>query len=124
MDLENILENNQSVGLYHPKNEHDACGIAAVANIRGIASYKVICDALEILMNLEHRGGAGAEENSGDGAGILIQIPHDFFMTQELGFELPQKGDYAVAQMFLSPNADAKEEAKAIFLQGLKDKNL
>lgn len=124
MDLENILENNQSVGLYHPKNEHDACGIAAVANIRGIASYKVICDALEILMNLEHRGGAGAEENSGDGAGILIQIPHDFFMTQELGFELPRKGDYAVAQMFLSPNADAKEEAKAIFLQGLKDKNL
>ncbi|EGK7561657.1 glutamate synthase large subunit [Campylobacter coli] len=124
MDLENILENNQSVGLYHPKNEHDACGIAAVANIRGIASYKVICDALEILMNLEHRGGAGAEENSGDGAGILIQIPHDFFMTQELGFELPQKGDYAVAQMFLSPNADAKEEAKSIFLQGLKDKNL
>ncbi|HEB9313007.1 TPA: glutamate synthase large subunit [Campylobacter coli] len=124
MDLENILENNQSVGLYHPKNEHDACGIAAVANIRGIASYKVICDALEILMNLEHRGGAGAEENSGDGAGILIQIPHDFFMTQELGFELPQKGDYAVAQMFLSPNADAKEEAKEIFLQGLKDKNL
>ncbi|HIC9411854.1 TPA: hypothetical protein ACW5E1_001686, partial [Campylobacter jejuni] len=56
MDLENILENNQSIGLYHPKNEHDACGIAAVANIRGIASYKVICDALEILMNLEHRG--------------------------------------------------------------------
>ncbi|EAJ1912228.1 glutamate synthase large subunit [Campylobacter jejuni] len=124
MDLENILENNQSIGLYHPKNEHDACGIAAIANIRGIASYKVICDALEILMNLEHRGGAGAEENSGDGAGILIQIPHDFFKTQELGFELPKKGDYAVAQMFLSPNTDTKEEAKEIFLQGLKDKKL
>lgn len=124
MDLENILENNQSLGLYHPQNEHDACGIAAVANIRGIASYKVICDALEILMNLEHRGGAGAEENSGDGAGILIQIPHEFFLTQELGFKLPSKGDYAVAQMFLSPNFDAKEEAKNIFLQGLKDKKL
>ncbi|EDO7430257.1 glutamate synthase large subunit [Campylobacter jejuni] len=124
MDLENILESNQSIGLYHPKNEHDACGIAAIANIRGIASYKVICDALEILMNLEHRGGAGAEENSGDGAGILIQIPHDFFKTQELGFELPKKGDYGVAQMFLSPNTDAKEEAKEIFLQGLKDKKL
>ncbi|TKX31015.1 glutamate synthase large subunit [Campylobacter aviculae] len=124
MNLEDILEKNQSIGLYSPKNEHDACGIAAVANIRGIASYKVICNALEILMNLEHRGGFGAEENSGDGAGILIQIPHDFFKTQELGFELPKKGDYAVAQMFLSPNSEAKEEAKAIFLQGLKDKNL
>ncbi|TKX31081.1 glutamate synthase large subunit [Campylobacter estrildidarum] len=124
MNLEDILEKNQSIGLYDSKNEHDACGIAAVANIRGIASYKVICNALEILMNLEHRGGFGAEENSGDGAGILIQIPHDFFKTQELGFELPKKGDYAVAQMFLSPNLEAKEEAKAIFLQGLKDKNL
>lgn len=124
MDAEQIIEGNQYINLYHPQNEHDACGIAAVANIRGIASYKVISDALEILMNLEHRGGVGAEENSGDGAGILIQIPHDFFKTQELGFELPKKGNYAVAQMFLSPNADAKEEAKAIFLQGLKDKNL
>lgn len=124
MNLDNILENNQSIGLYNPKNEHDSCGIAAVANIRGIASYKVICDALEILMQLEHRGGAGAEENSGDGAGILIQLPHDFFKTQELGFNLPDKGDYAVAQMFLSPNTDAKEEAKVLFLQGLKDKNL
>ncbi|EDP6857132.1 glutamate synthase large subunit [Campylobacter upsaliensis] len=118
------LETHQNLGLYNPKNEHDACGIAAVANIRGIASYKVICDALEILMNLEHRGGAGAEENSGDGAGILIQIPHDFFKTQDLGFELPKKGDYAVAQMFLSPNLDAKEEAKKLFLEGLKEKNL
>lgn len=118
------LENSQSIGLYNPNNEHDACGIAALVNIRGIASYKIICDALEILMNLEHRGGAGAEENSGDGAGILIQIPHDFFMTQELGFKLPKKGHYAIAQMFLSPNKDAKEQAKAIFLQGLKDKKL
>ena len=118
------LETHQNLGLYDPKNEHDACGIAAVANIRGIASYKVICDALEILMNLEHRGGAGAEENSGDGAGILIQIPHDFFKTQDLGFELPKRGDYAVAQMFLSPNLDAKEEAKTLFLEGLKEKNL
>lgn len=122
INLEDILENH--TGLYNPQNEHDSCGIAAVANIRGIASHKIICDALEILMQLEHRGGSGAEENSGDGAGILIQLPHDFFKTQELGFELPRKGDYAVAQMFLSPNCDAKEEAKKIFLQGLEDKKL
>ena len=88
-------------GLYEPRFEHDACGIGAVANIKGEASHKVICDALEILMQLEHRGGTGSEENTGDGAGILIQIPHDFFSTQEFDFELPKKGDYAVAFMFL-----------------------
>ncbi|KAA6227214.1 MULTISPECIES: glutamate synthase large subunit [unclassified Campylobacter] len=124
MQVDNILDNNKDIGLYSPRYEHDACGIAAVANIRGMASYKVVCDALEILMQLEHRGGAGAEENSGDGAGILIQIPHDFFLTQELGFVLPQRGNYGVAQMFLSPNFAAKEEAKEIFLQALKDINV
>ncbi|NDJ26812.1 glutamate synthase large subunit [Campylobacter sp. MIT 12-8780] len=124
MNTDDILEKNQKTGLYDPRFEHDACGIGAVANIKGIASYKVIQNALDILMQLEHRGGAGAEENSGDGAGILIQVPHDFFASQELGFKLPKEGDYAVAQMFLSPNTEAKEQAKALFLQGLKDKNL
>ena len=90
-----------SKGLYEPRFEHDACGIGAVANIKGVASHKIICDALEILMQLEHRGGTGSEENTGDGAGILIQIPHDFFSTQELDFELLKKGDYAVAFIFL-----------------------
>ena len=122
--MQNPHSTSYNFGLYDSKFEHDSCGIAAVVNIRGIASYKVVCDALEILMQLEHRGGAGAEENTGDGAGILIQIPHDFFATLELGFTLPKKGDYAVAQMFLSPNLEAKEEAKRIFLDGLKEKNL
>lgn len=113
-----------SKGLYEPRFEHDACGIGAVANIKGVASHKIICDALEILMQLEHRGGTGSEENTGDGAGILIQIPHDFFSTQELDFELPKKGDYAVAFIFLSPNFEAKEKGKKIFLEGLKEKGL
>lgn len=120
----NSHESPANSGLYDSKFEHDACGIAAVANIKGKASYKVISDALSILKNLEHRGGAGCEENTGDGAGILIQIPHDFFATQELGFTLPKKGDYAVAFLFLSPNLEAKEEAKALFLEGLKEKKL
>lgn len=124
MDKAEILEKYQDIGLYHPRNEHDSCGIAAVANVRGIASYKVICDALTLLTHLEHRGGAGAEENSGDGAGILLQIPHDFFATLELGFELPARGDYAVAQMFLSPNGAAKERGKSLFLEGIEAKGL
>ena len=66
-------------GLYDPSFEHDACGIGIVANIRGKKSYDIIDDALTILENLKHRGAEGADAQSGDGAGILIQIPHEFF---------------------------------------------
>ena len=66
-------------GLYDPKFEHDACGIGFVVNIKGKKSHDIISQALTILKNLAHRGGCGAEENTGDGAGILIQIPHEFF---------------------------------------------
>ena len=69
----------EKAGLYDPSFEHDACGIGAIANIKGIKSHKVLDDALNILVNLEHRGGIGAEENTGDGAGVLLQIPHEFF---------------------------------------------
>ena len=124
LNLPNLQPNATQHTLYESKFEHDACGIAAVANIKGVASYKVVQDALQILMQLEHRGGAGCEDNTGDGAGILLQIPHDFFATQELGFTLPAKGDYAVAFMFLSPNDEAKELSKRLFLEGLKEKGL
>ena len=66
-------------GLYDPSYEHDACGIGIVANIKGKKSYGIIDDALTILENLRHRGAEGADANSGDGAGILVQIPHQFF---------------------------------------------
>ena len=120
---QNPLDTNH-IGLYEPRFEHDSCGIGAVANIRGIRSYKVIADALSILMQLEHRGGTGAEDNTGDGAGILIQIPHTFFETQNLGFTLPKEGDYAVAQVFLSPNFEAKEQGKALIQEVLQEQNL
>ena len=94
IDLDD-LDNFKQTGLYHPRNEHDACGIGAIANIKGIRSHKLIRDALTILENLEHRG--GAQKNSGDGAGVLIQIPHKFFKTQNLGFPLPDEGDYALS---------------------------
>ncbi|WP_307983737.1 glutamate synthase large subunit [uncultured Helicobacter sp.] len=119
----NPLELKQ-IGLYESSFEHDACGIGAVANIKGERSYQVISSALNILMQLEHRGGAGAEDNTGDGAGILIQIPHEFFKTQDLGFELGEEGDYAIAQVFLSPNAESKQKGKEIFLQVLQEQGL
>nr|WP_034574261.1 glutamate synthase-related protein [Helicobacter saguini] len=121
MDLDNV-QGNGNTGLYNPKNEHDACGIGAIANIKGIKSHKLIQDALVILENMEHRG--GSYKNSGDGAGVLIQIPHKFFKTQNLGFKLPDEGEYAVAQIFLSRNEDSKKEGIEIFKQGLIDNNL
>ncbi|MGL5379510.1 glutamate synthase large subunit [Clostridium sp.] len=117
------LENK---GLYQPSFEHDACGIGAIANIKGLKSHKIVEDALTILENLEHRGGTGAEENTGDGAGILMQIPHRFFKeaTQKLGFILPNEGDYAVGMFFLPRNIDAKKEAKKIFEESVKREGL
>ena len=98
------MEYPKKMGLYDPSYEHDACGIGAIAQIKGIKTHKTIKDALDILIHLEHRGGTGAEDNSGDGAGILIQIPDKFFRGEELGFNLPKEGDYGVGQLFFSKN--------------------
>jgi glutamate synthase (ferredoxin) len=81
-------------GLYDPAFEHDACGMGFVVNIKGEKSHDIIDEALTILENLSHRGASCADENTGDGAGIMVQIPHEFFKREcdVLGFELPEKG--------------------------------
>ena len=89
-----------SRGLYDPSYEHDACGVAFVARLRAPASHEVISRALWALENLEHRGAAGADPDSGDGSGILVGIP-DAFLRDEAGFELPEPGRYGVAVCFL-----------------------
>lgn len=91
-------------GLYDPLNEHDACGIGFVANIDGTKSHQIIRQALTILVNLSHRGGSGSETNTGDGAGILLQIPHHFFLKecQKAGILLPSFGEYGIGMIFLS----------------------
>lgn len=111
-------------GLYDPSYEHDACGIGAIAQIKGIRTHKTIKDALDILIHLEHRGGTGAEDNSGDGAGILFQIPHKFFKNEILGFELPDEYDYAVGQLFLSENEILRKEEIELINKGLNDEGL
>lgn len=94
-------------GLYDPKFEHDACGVAFVANIKGVKSNKIVKDGLSMLCNLEHRGASGADPKTGDGAGILMQTPHKFFQSV-YGDKLPEVGQYAAGNVFLP-----KEEASA-----------
>src|SRR6201989_1787001 len=96
-------------GLYDPRYEHDACGVAFVATLTGEPSHAIVVQALTALRNLDHRGAAGAEPNSGDGAGILIQVP-DAFLRDVVDFELPPRGAYAVGTAFL--DGDAGDVAK------------
>ena len=91
-------------GLYNPHQEHDACGVGFVVNIAGIKSHRIIHDALTVLVNLDHRGARGCEVNTGDGAGILMQLPHAFFVQADLSFELPTEGEYGVGMFFLPPD--------------------
>jgi glutamate synthase (NADPH) large chain len=87
-------------GMYDPRNEHDACGVGFVATLTGVASHELVEQALTVLRNLEHRGATGSEPDSGDGAGILLQVP-DAFLREVSGFELPEAGSYAVGIAFL-----------------------
>jgi len=102
-------------GLYDPQFEHDACGLGFVVNMKGRKSHQMVSDALKILVNLDHRGACGCEANTGDGAGILIQIPHDFFTAEaaRFGFKLPGVGHYGVGQTFLPKNPAERETVKA-----------
>lgn len=95
-------------GMYDPRNEHDACGVGFVATLTGVASHALVEQALTVLRNLEHRGATGSEPDSGDGAGILLQVP-DAFLREETGFDLPEAGAYAVGIAFLP--ADGSTEA-------------
>ena len=106
-DLERLATNAEVTGLYKRGYEHDACGIGAIAQLKGVRSHQTLDDALSVLVNLEHRGGKGLERNTGDGAGVLFQIPHRFFRkeAQKEGQLLPDEGDYAVAMLFF-PHSD------------------
>ncbi|WP_395694613.1 glutamate synthase large subunit [Nocardioides sp.] len=92
-------------GLYDPRHEHDACGVAFVATLTGVASHRIVEQGVQALLNLDHRGAAGAEPNSGDGAGILIQVP-DAFLRAVVDFDLPAQHAYAVGTAFLPGDAE------------------
>ncbi|WP_326742382.1 glutamate synthase large subunit [Streptomyces sp. NBC_01768] len=99
-------------GMYDPRNEHDACGVGFVATLTGVASHELVEQALTVLRNLEHRGATGSEPDSGDGAGILLQVP-DAFLREETAFELPEAGAYAVGIAFL-PADDSTEAVRKL----------
>ena len=104
----------QQQGMYDPAFEKDACGIGAIASIKGIRSHKIVTDALRVLTKLDHRGGVGADPNVGDGAGILIQLPHKF-LTKKIRFSLGEEGQYAVGMFFLPHDGAERKRAMLIF---------
>src|SRR5262245_4055268 len=101
-------------GFYDPGAEHDACGVGFVVHMKGVRSHKIVRDALKVLINLEHRGACGCEANTGDGAGILIQMPDAFFRAV-LPFTLPEAGSYGAGLVFLPREERDRDLLKALF---------
>src|SRR4051795_2093276 len=124
-----IQEHNSrppAVGLYDPSLEKDSCGVGFIANIKGQKSHEIVADALSILCNLEHCGAVGADPRAGDGAGILVQIPHAFFSrkAKELGFALPNPGEYAIGALFMPRDTAWRNVIKSIIADQIKEEGL
>jgi len=107
----------RSQGLYEAGREHDSCGVGAVVDIAGRRSHQVMEYGRQILLNLQHRGAAGSDETTGDGAGILLQVPHEFLAAEApaLGFELPRRGRYGVGMIFAPRNPDLRRRCRELF---------
>lgn len=118
----NELKDTDQQGLYHPSFEKDSCGVGFIANIKGSKSHQIVSDALTMLERMEHRGACGCEPNTGDGAGILIQVPHEFFSSEcsKLGFKLPAYGSYGVGLVFFPRDAKVREECRTVLNRQIK----
>eukprot|EP01136_Pigoraptor_vietnamica_P036985 Opistho-1_new@104316 len=123
--IQNEIADLSAHGLYRPSNEKDACGLGFVAHIKGVKAHNIVQQGLKILENLDHRGAVGADKLMGDGAGILIQIPDDYYRAEMAlqGVELPPPGEYGVGMIFLpkehaSRLACEQELARAIKAEG------
>ncbi|MEA5404427.1 glutamate synthase large subunit [Arcicella sp. DC2W] len=116
------MTNFDNKGLYRKEFEHDACGIGFVANMKGRKSHKVVADAIQMLIRMDHRGACGCDPNSGDGAGILLQIPHEFFLEEctNLGIDLPAAQEYGVGMTFFPKDKTIREECKEIITRKAK----
>jgi glutamate synthase domain-containing protein 2/glutamate synthase domain-containing protein 1/glutamate synthase domain-containing protein 3 len=113
-------------GLYDPAHEHDACGIGFVASIRGEKSHEIIRKGIEVLVNLTHRGACGCDPETGDGAGVLIQIPHKFFVREsgKLGFQLPEPGAYGVGMTFFPVEKHERLQCEGILERIVREEGL
>ena len=114
-------------GLYDPSNEHENCGIGLIVDMKGRKSHSIVQGALEICVNLDHRGGCGCDPITGDGAGIFIQLPHKFFSAVcpgECGFELPDEGDYGAGFIFLSRDPEERTREESIIQDIIAEEGL
>jgi glutamate synthase (NADPH/NADH) large chain len=109
-------------GLYHPSFEKDSCGVGFTANIKGRKSHQIVKDGLTMLERMAHRGACGCEPNTGDGSGILIQVPHEFFVNEcrKLGIKLPSYGHYGVGLAFFPADAKVREECRTVLNRQIK----
>ena len=109
-------------GLYRPEHEHDACGVGMIVNIHGNKSHELVDAALKVLENMKHRGAEGADNKTGDGAGILLQIPHEFILLQ--GIPVPEKGKYGTGLVFLPKDKEAQAEILRIMIEEIEREGL
>lgn len=109
-------------GLYDPQHEKDSCGVGFVVDIKGQRSHQIVQQGLQVLESLTHRGAQGCDSCTGDGAGILLQVPHEFFKraAKDVGIKLPGAGEYGVGMVFLPPDADARKQCETVFTRVLK----
>jgi glutamate synthase (NADPH/NADH) large chain len=116
----------EAQGLYHPSLEHDACGIGFVASVKGHKSHEIIVKGIQVLINLTHRGACGCDPETGDGAGVLIQIPHKFFAREcaKLGFTLPAPGEYGVGMTFLPVDRQPRLQCEGIIERVVREEGL
>ncbi|MSR77667.1 MAG: glutamate synthase large subunit [Candidatus Omnitrophica bacterium] len=117
------LKSVKKQGLYDPQFEHDACGVGFVANVKGKKSHQIVKDALTVLNNLRHRGACGCESNTGDGAGILLQVPHTFLkeVCSGIGVTLPSPKEYGVGMVYLPPEIRQRKACEKIFEEIIKE---
>mgnify|MGYP002525739158 CR=1 FL=1 len=111
----------QFSGLYQPDYEHDACGVGMVVNINGGKSHELVDNALKVLENMEHRG-AETRDKTGDGAGIMVQIPHEFILLQ--GIPVPEKGKYGTGLVFLPKDEKAQQEILSVMIEEIEREGL
>ncbi|HXU60165.1 MAG TPA: hypothetical protein VN962_00590, partial [Polyangia bacterium] len=112
-------------GLYDPAHEHESCGVGFVVDLKGRKSSKIVHDAIQVLLNLQHRGACGCEKNTGDGAGILMQIPHKFLAEAAAAtparIKLPDAGQYGVGVVFLPGDPGSRAACEHVFEQVVRD---
>src|SRR6201993_1730520 len=112
-------------GLYRPEFEHDSCGTGFITNINGHKTNQIIDNALTMLENMEHRGACGCDPLTGDGAGVLIQLPHEFLAreTAKLGFMLPAPGEYGAGAVFMPLDPEKREACERIFARVISEES-